>query len=397
MPLSNSEMRYGAVAKTLHWTTALLILTLIPLGMIAEELPYETSAELATKTFAFSLHKTLGVAVFFVALIRILWALTQKKPGLLNADKPLEATLAETVHWLLYGSLVLVPLTGWVHHAAVDGYAPIWWPFGQNLPFVAKDAALSETASVLHEIFGKVLIVSLILHIAGAVKHHVIDRDPTLLRMLPGFPAVPPLPKQHHNIFAPILAVMIWAGVVLAGVAAGAFTHTEQTASAPALEQADSEWAVQTGQIAITVQQMGSAVEGQFQDWTAAIAFAPDAEGPVKGHTTVTISIPSLTLGTVSDQAMGPDYFDAETYQTAVFDADLVQTETGHEAQGTLTIKGTSVPATLPFDLQITGDTATANGTMTVDRRAFAIGDGMTDEANLGFNVQITVALTATR
>jgi polyisoprenoid-binding protein YceI len=154
---------------------------------------------------------------------------------------------------------------------------------------------------------------------------------------------------------------------------------------------------VQTGQIAITVQQMGSAVEGQFQDWTAEIAYDPDAGGPVKGHATVTISIPSLTLGTVSDQAMGPDYFDAEAYQTAVFDADLLQTETGHEAQGTLTIKGTSVLATLPFDLQITGDTATASGTMTVDRRAFAIGDGMTDEANLGFNVQITVALTATR
>ena len=134
MPLTNTQIRYGGVAKTFHWLTALLILTLIVLGLVAEDLPYATDAELARKAWLFSLHKTLGVLVFFVALARILWAVSQPRPGLLNADKRAESFLAELVHWLLYGALVIVPLSGWIGHAAASGFAPIWWPLGQSVP-----------------------------------------------------------------------------------------------------------------------------------------------------------------------------------------------------------------------------------------------------------------------
>lgn len=71
MSRTNSAHHYGSVTKTFHWLTALLILTLIPLGIIANKLPYETSEQLAQKAWLFSLHKTLGVTVFFVALARI--------------------------------------------------------------------------------------------------------------------------------------------------------------------------------------------------------------------------------------------------------------------------------------------------------------------------------------
>ena len=67
---------YGTVTKTFHWLTALFILTIIPLGAIANRLPYETDAQLALKAQLFSLHKTLGVIIFIVALARIIWALT---------------------------------------------------------------------------------------------------------------------------------------------------------------------------------------------------------------------------------------------------------------------------------------------------------------------------------
>ena len=125
MALANTSQRYGSVTKTFHWLTALLILSLIGLGLFAEDLPYQTDAELARKAWFFSLHKTLGVLAFFVALMRILWAVSQPKPGLLNADKPMESFLAELVHWLLYGSLVIVPLSGWIGHAAASPSAQI--------------------------------------------------------------------------------------------------------------------------------------------------------------------------------------------------------------------------------------------------------------------------------
>ncbi|MGD9294163.1 MAG: cytochrome b/b6 domain-containing protein, partial [Roseobacter sp.] len=136
MPLSNTAQHYGSISKTFHWLTALLILTLIPLGIYANDLPYDSSEQLARKAWFFSLHKTLGVTVFFVALARILWAIVQPKPSPLHPDRKLETFAGSMVHWLLYGSLLLVPLSGWVHHAATTGFAPIWWPLGQNLPLV---------------------------------------------------------------------------------------------------------------------------------------------------------------------------------------------------------------------------------------------------------------------
>ncbi|HKK97771.1 MAG TPA: cytochrome b/b6 domain-containing protein, partial [Marivita sp.] len=180
MHLTNTQSQYGVVTKTFHWLTALGIVLVIPLGIIANDMPYDTSEQLADKAWLFSLHKTVGVTVFFVALARIAWAVSQPKPAPLHPDRKAETLLAEIVHWLLYGSLILVPLSGWIHHAATEGFAPVWWPFGQNLPLVPDDAAVAEAFAGLHIVFERVLVISLILHVGGAVKHAVIDKDSTL-------------------------------------------------------------------------------------------------------------------------------------------------------------------------------------------------------------------------
>ncbi|MBQ0749341.1 MAG: cytochrome b, partial [Roseovarius sp.] len=189
MPRTNSATSFGSIAKSFHWLTALLILSNLPLGWYATDVAEAVAAEptealISQATFLFSLHKTLGVAIFFVALARILWALSQPKPGLLNGDRGIEAWAAETAHWLLYGSLVLVPLSGWVHHAATSGFAPIWWPLGQSLPLVPKSEALSDLAATLHFLFVLVLAGTIAAHVGGALKHHLLDGDATLRRML---------------------------------------------------------------------------------------------------------------------------------------------------------------------------------------------------------------------
>ena len=96
MALNNTDRAYGGVTKTFHWLTALLIFTAFPLGILAHDAPFDTSDELTRKALLFSLHKTVGVMAFLTALLRILWALTQTRPGLLNADHRLEAFAAET-------------------------------------------------------------------------------------------------------------------------------------------------------------------------------------------------------------------------------------------------------------------------------------------------------------
>lgn len=410
MGLHNTAARYGSLARALHWLTVLMIFAIIPLGIVANDAAHAVRApgatpdaqDLARAATLFSLHKTLGVAIFLLALLRVAWAAGQPKPRPLHPDRRIETWLADTVHWLLYGSILLVPLTGWVHHAATTGFAPILWPLGQSLPFVPKSEGLAALTAGLHVVLERVLVVAILLHVAGALKHHFIDRDATMRRMLPdrGDLAIPP-DGHHPRLIAPLSALAVWAAALTIGGGLGLYTPADRPATAdaaaPTLAPVLSDWQVEDGTLSITVTQLGSTVEGQFADWTAAIRFdEPTAPGPA-GQVTVQVSIPSLTLGSVSAQALGPDFLDAERHATATYEAALFRRETGYVAEGTLDLNGKKMPLTLPFALTIDRDSATMTGQTTLDRRDHGIGDGMQDENTLAFAVQVSVALTARR
>ncbi len=393
MALSNTTSRYGGVTKVFHWLTAALILAIIPLGLIANKLPYDTSDQLAQKAFLFSLHKTLGVAVFLVALARILWALGQVKPGNLHPERKAETMLAEVVHWLLYGSLVIAPLTGWIHHAATSGFAPIWWPFGQDLPLVPKDEALAHTFASLHWVMTKVMAVSILLHVAGALKHVFFDKDATLRRMWFGQGQVPDVAPHRSAATAPIFAAVLFLGVGAATYATD--SGTPDGPAVAALEATSSDWSVQDGTLGITVVQLGSDVSGTFGEWTADINFDPAAQS---GDVTVTIAIGSLTLGSVTGQAMGADFFNAEAFPTATFTGPIANVDGAQfVSDGILSIKGAEVPVQFAFDLVEADGVWQMTGSAEVDRLDFNIGQSMPDETNLAFKVKIDADLTATQ
>ncbi|UYP68940.1 cytochrome b/b6 domain-containing protein [Thalassobacter stenotrophicus] len=397
MPAANTRQHYGSVTKTFHWLTALLILTVIPLGIVAQRWSFDTSDALAIKATLFSIHKTVGLTLFFVALARIAWAVTQAKPGPLHPDRKLETFAAETVHWALYASLVVVPLTGWIHHAATEGFAPIWWPFGQKLPFVPKDVELAHTFASLHIIFERVLIISLGLHIAGALKHAWIDRDATLARMLPG--TNPKVPNYDHTTTAsPAIAAFAAYGLaLLVGAGLGMFAHQEGPAT-PQLEAVASDWQVTDGTLAITVTQLGAPVTGQFADWTAAITFDETVTDGVAGQVDVTISVPSLSLGSVTTQALGAEFFNASDFATATFSAPIRVTDGAYLADGTVTIRGITVPATLPFTLALQDGIATVEARTQLSRLSFGMGEtAYPDESSVGFAVDVAISLTASR
>jgi len=406
MSSTNTFSSYGSVTKAFHWLTALLIFTALPLGWISNNLAHAiydptiptTEADIAAASQLFSLHKTVGVTVFVVALARILWAMTQTKPGLLNAENKPEAFAAEIVHWMLYASLVLVPLTGWTHHAAAEGFAPILWPFGQNLPFVPKSAYLAEVTAGLHWLFIWVLVGSLALHIMGALKHHVVDKDSTLRRMLPGRSEAPEPPKQNHSIVPAVAGLAVWIAVLAGGWSMGIFSdHSSQGIESAELEAVQSDWQVQEGTLSITITQLGSPVTGTFAEWTAAITFDDPPEPGLAGSVDVAVAIGSLALGTVTDQAMGADFFDSGQFSTARFDADLFKTDAGYEARGPLTIRDKTLDVVLPFTLELQDNSATMLGELELNRLDFDIGAQMPAEDSLAFAVNVAVELTATR
>lgn len=401
MTRSTTHTGYGSITKVFHWLTALLILTAIPLGLIATNIAHRIEAGetalIGQATLLFSVHKTIGVAAFFTALARIIWALGQPRLGLLNGDKRAEAVLAGTVHWLLYGAMLITPLSGWVHHAATTGFAPIWWPLGQTLPFVPQSTVVADAATTVHFLASRVLMLTIVLHIAGALKHHLIDKDDTLRRMWPrARPSGQASRHQPGHALPLVAASVIWLAVLGAGAAPALMPADNAGASARSSGAAGADgWEVEQGTLALTIRQNGNEVGGQFADWIADISFADDPAQETNGAVRVEVVIGSLSLGSVTGQAMGGDFFNEPAHPTAVFEAEILRDGDGFVADGMLTIKENAVPVRLPFDLAIEGSRAEMTGELSVDRRDFGIGASVTEDGTLGFAVVISVALTA--
>ncbi len=411
MPKGDRPQGYGAAIRTLHWLTAIMVGCNIALGLYAGGLPTGNDAEVARAALAYSAHKTIGVSLLGLTLLRIGVALSGPRPAPLHPERRIETLAAATVHWALYGALLVMPAAGWIAHAANTGFAPILWPFGQSLPLVTKSESLVHAFDAVHRAGAWTLYGALALHVAGALKHALIDRDATLARMTrPIRNAAPAAPPSPNPVAAPaLIAALLWAGVIATGLSLGLREVAAPGASVSAAT--GGNWAVTDGSLTFSVRQLGSPVEGRLSGWSAAIAFD---EGTGTGNARVTIPLApqpdgaaerGLRLGAVTAQALGPEFFDAAAHPEAVFAADIApatdpaDTAGGatHLATGSLSLRGTSVPVTLPFALTINGAEATMSGAVTLDRRDFGMGPGYPDETSVGFAVTVTVALTATR
>lgn len=398
--IANTVETYGLFSRVLHWLMALLIFAAIGLGLYAEDLPTTSDAEVARLFTVYSLHKTIGVAVFFLALVRLAWTVAQPHPAPLHPERRAETFLAHAVHWLLWIALLSVPLTGWLHHAATTGFAPIRWPFGQDLPFVPKSDHLAEIFSRVHGIATKLVFAALALHILGVIKHSAIDRDSTLARMARG--TAVPVKAVRQGIVAPALALMLWAGVIAAGLWAMPSDRPATDPAGPASVQgggtqtAPGNWQMQAGSIGFTALQSGAKVTGAIPAFTATIRFDDTVAEGSAGHVRVTMDMASVTLGSVTHQVTGPEFFDIARFPTAIFDAEIVATSDGHVARGTLTIRDKSVPVELPTMITVTGDTAKMTGAITLDRRDFSLGASYSDNKTVGYPVAVEVMLSAT-
>lgn len=389
--LVNTKTSYGSVARFFHWTIAVLVLIDIALGVMGKFTP-RSGDTVGFLQLLYSTHKTIGVTVLALAALRVVWALTQPRPMPLYPERRAETFAAEVAHWLLYAAIFVLPLSGWVLHSAEVGFAPIWWPFGQNLPFVPKSEGLAHTAANVHWAAGIVLAATVAAHISGALKHAILDRDSTLARILHGIEAGSRQGEIGKHTAPALAALLIW-GLVIGGAVTVFASPNEAQTSGQVTAGQTTGWTVQNGTVAITVAQMGAAVTGTFANWQAVIEYDPDTG---TGHVNASIDTTSLSLGSVTEQAKGPEFFDVETYSKATFDGEIVRGDgVAHRATGMLTLVGKSVPLTLDFDLELANGVATMSGTTVLDRRDFGMGAAYPDESSVGFSVEVLIELTA--
>lgn len=170
-------VRYTYLAMALHWLMALLIFVAFPLGLYAHELPFSP-----LKLQLISYHKWLGVTILGLFLVRIIWRLTHTPPALLATNWQRHA--AHAVHGLIYVLLLAIPLSGWLMSSA-KGIPVVYFGLWQLPDLVGKNKELGDLLKELHEGLNTGLLALVALHIAAALKHHLIDKDSTLRRMLP--------------------------------------------------------------------------------------------------------------------------------------------------------------------------------------------------------------------
>ena len=173
--------QYGAIAKLFHWVTLGLMLVALPLGFVIQHVKD------ASKMGFYALHESAGLTILFVALARLAWRRLSPPPSLPNDMPKLMRTTSTAVHHALYALLILQPLLGFLATNAwgfpMQG-ATAYLGFIELPKFMETWEGLAKILSLLHSIGGWLLVVLIALHIAGALFHHAIRRDGTLMRMI---------------------------------------------------------------------------------------------------------------------------------------------------------------------------------------------------------------------
>lgn len=171
-----SASRYNRFARLLHWTIALLVIANLLLGLVHDAL--QDIVRLMP------LHKSVGLTVLALSLVRLVWRLCWRAPPYPPSLGRLNKVAARSVHALFYGLIVAIPLSGWVISSASD--RPLSWFGLLKIPKFAinKQSPAYGIGHETHELLGWLMLALVIAHVAAALRHHFLLHDGMLRRML---------------------------------------------------------------------------------------------------------------------------------------------------------------------------------------------------------------------
>ena len=174
----NESNRYGKVSRMLHWTIAILFISLIPMGIFTSMIPEDSEFRLSY----YVLHKTIGVTLFLLVIVRIFWNKFSKRPELDSALSARDSKLAHRAHLTLYFIMLAVPVTGFMM-TSYHGYGTYFFFWEFNSPVEESDVY------IVWGLFHKYLLPYLIYivlgaHVLGALKHHFVDKNESAIKRM---------------------------------------------------------------------------------------------------------------------------------------------------------------------------------------------------------------------
>jgi len=405
--MNNDRVGYNWLARQFHWFTVPLILFLFALGVVMTELPVSS-----LKLSLYAWHKWIGLIVFGLVLLRLLWRFISPKPLPSDHDgvPRVIKVLAKVGHVALYGLLLALPLIGWLR-SSTAGFEIVMFERFRVPDLLSKDEALSKQLALLHEIGAEALFVLLLGHVGAVVMHHYLWRDKVLERMKPA--------KLHIVVIVcSLLGAVGFALSVLWVAPAAVLTQNGENT---ALKKADGgggqavetevvsqdEWQIvhDSSKLEFTAIQKEAKTTGVFKTFRLkALTFDPLE--PALANLEVVIDMKSLSFGNqLIDQTLfASDWFDVEAYPTAVFRAkgfERLERDL-YRLKGELVIKDIAKPLTVDLSIvkSVTedglSDRVMARGKTVISRTAYGIGQGEWESTDtLLDEVSLTIDVTA--
>ena len=175
----NSSNNYTRTAIGLHWLVAIAIIMTFCVGFYMHDLELTPF-----KLKIYSWHKWAGVTIFLLVLFRLVWRFTHRPPGPPAGMPAWQHAAAEFAHRLIYLLMIAIPLSGWLMSSA-KGFQTVYFGIFPIPDLLAKDKELGDLLAFVHKMLNFVLAGVVVAHAGAAFKHHFIDRDEVLTRMLP--------------------------------------------------------------------------------------------------------------------------------------------------------------------------------------------------------------------
>lgn len=357
----------------------------------------------------YQLHKSVGITLLFLTLVRIAWRLLNPPPPLPDDMKPYERLLSHSVQIGFYALMIIIPLAGWLlvsispFQISTVLYGTLDWP---HLPFTS---GLRQGNELLHTVVANVhskgawvMIGLLGLHVAGAVKHELGGEEGVLKRMLPGLfgKTAPPSPPVRGALVA-FGSSLVLFGAIAASPIIGSGNHSSAGAASGSVD-AQGNWAVDYAASAIGFSGVydGKPFSGTFQNWQADVSFYP--ENLAASSVAVTVDTGTAATGTrLYDSTLR----EAEWFNTGAFPQAAVSlagfeqiAPDQYSATATMTLKGKEVSTPLSFTLHIEGDRAALDGQAVFSRKALDLGQSSDPGSSwVSDEIIVTVTGAATR
>lgn len=391
---------YNRYSRWLHWTIAFLMLFMVFLG-------WRLGDHDSLRLSRINLHKSVGILVLALSVVRIFVRLAYKAPPELPPERrwaKWQAASARALHIGFYVAMMAMPLTGWAMVSTSIRPIPF---FGlltiPHLP-LPHSVPLHDTFELSHELIARLLIFGMIpLHVAAALKHHFLDRDRTIERMVPGLKAerlanwrwIVPLGSvglatilgfcllrgtpESQNAAPPRLG----SDAAISPIANNPSVSADDGPSAPASSTASGKiptWTIDNSRtkIAFETSFQGEAVSGEFRTYAATINFDPDQVDRSNIRVSIDLSSVESSDADRDTTLKSPVFFDIAVTPRAVYSAEVFtrKDSTHFVAHGRLNMRGVDKPLDLPFTLVIKDKVATMTAQATIDRTVYGVGTG---------------------